>query len=59
MSNEPSAPQTPTRDDQDNEEFGPTESVGQGGYPEESPAEVQPDGEPDEGRPEQPQRDEG
>ena len=59
MSNEPSSPQTPARDDQPNEEFGPTEAMGQGGYPEESPAEVQPDDEPQEGRPEQPQRDEG
>ncbi len=59
MSNEPSRPQTPARDEQSNEEFGPTEAVGQSGYPEESPAEAQPDGEPLEGRPEQPQRDEG
>lgn len=59
MSNEPSAPQTPPRDNQANEEFGPTEAMGDGGYPEESPAEVKPDDASDEGRTEQPQRDEG
>lgn len=59
MTDGPDTPQTPARDDKDNEEFGPTEAVGQGGYPEESPAETQPDGEPREGREEQPQRDEG
>lgn len=59
MSNEPSAPQTPARDDQDNEKFSTTEAVGKGGYPEESPAETQPDADPPEGREEQPQRDKG
>lgn len=59
MSNEPQSPQTPARDDQDNEDFGPTEAVGAGGYPEESPAETVPDGDSTEGRDEQPQRDEG
>lgn len=52
-------PQTPPRDDHSDEELGTTEAVGQGGYPEEGPAETQPEGEPREGRPEQPQRDEG
>ncbi len=51
-------PQTPPRDAPDNDEFGPSEAVGQG-YPEESPAETQPDGTPDNPRKEQPQRDEG
>lgn len=59
MSNEPRSPQTPTRDDQANEEFGPTEVIGDGGYPEEGPAGTQPEGRPEEGRPEQPQREEG
>ncbi len=59
MSDEPSGPQTPVHDDNANEEFGPTETIGGGGYPEEGPAEPGEDGEADEGRPEQPQRDEG
>ncbi len=59
MSNQPDGPQTPPRDDHSDEELGTTEAVGQGGYPEEGPSETQPDGEPREGRPEQPQRDEG
>jgi hypothetical protein len=54
----PDTPQTPARDDHDNAKFGPTEEMGQGGYPEETPAGSQP-GEPDEGREEQPQRDKG
>ena len=54
----PDNPQTPARDAPDNEEFGPTEAMGQSGYPEESPAETQPDDAPQEGREEQPQRDE-
>jgi hypothetical protein len=59
MTDGPDTPQTPARDDNDNEDFGPTEAVGQGGYPEESPAETQPEGEPQKGREEQEQRDEG
>ena len=59
MTDGPDAPQTPARDDQSNEDFGPTEAVGEGGYPEESPAATKHDDEPSEGRPEQPQRDEG
>jgi len=58
MSNEPSGPQTPVHDDQANEKFGPTETIGDGGYPEEGPAETGSDGETGEGHPEQPQRDE-
>ena len=57
MSDTPT-PSTPPADDHDNSEFGPSEAVGEG-YPEESPEEVQPDGEPDNPRKEQPQRDEG
>jgi hypothetical protein len=59
MTDGPDTPSTPARDDQDNEDFGPTEAVGTGGYPEEAPAETQPEGEPREGRKEQPQRDRG
>ncbi len=59
MSNEPQGPQTPVHDDQPNEEFGPTETIGEGGYPEEGPAETKREAEPHEGRSEQPQRDEG
>lgn len=59
MTDGPDTPSTPARDDQKNEEFGPTEAVGSGGYPEESPAETLPDGDAPEGREEQPQRDEG
>jgi hypothetical protein len=55
MSDQPS---TPSRDDHDNDEFGPTESVGEG-YPEESPKETVPDGETKNPREEQGQRDEG
>lgn len=55
----PDAPHTPARDDKPNEEFGPTETAGDGGYPEEGPAETLPDGKPREGRREQPQREEG
>ncbi len=51
-------PHTPARDEHDNEDFGPSESIGQG-YPEESPDESQADGEPRNPRPDQPQRDEG
>ena len=51
-------PQTPPRDTPDNEDFGPSEAGGQG-YPEESPSQTQPDGEPDNPRKEQTQRDEG
>lgn len=59
MPDGPDTPQTPARDDTKNEDFGPTEAMAQGGYPEESPAETQPDDEPRKGREEQPQRDEG
>jgi hypothetical protein len=61
MSADPKAPdeQTPQRDQHDNAEFGPTESVGQG-YPEEQPAEVVPDGvDPEQRSEQQPQRSEG
>ena len=51
-------PHTPSRDEHDNSEFGPSEATGQG-YPEESAAETQPDGEPRNPHQEQPQRDEG
>ena len=40
MSDEPSGPQTPVHDDKANEEFGPTETIGGGGYPEEGPADL-------------------
>ena len=40
MTDGPDTPQTPARDDTPNEEFGPTEAIGQGGYPEESPADT-------------------
>ncbi|MCW3011843.1 MAG: hypothetical protein JWO90_2247, partial [Solirubrobacterales bacterium] len=43
MTDGPDTPSTPARDDQDNEDFGPTEAVGTGGYPEEAPAETQPE----------------
>lgn len=59
MTDGPDTPQTPARDDRDNKDFGPTEAMGQGGYPEESPAETQPEGAPQKGRDEQHQRDEG
>jgi len=59
MSENPESPQTPPRDDQANEEFGTTEAVGDGGYPEEAPDGAQTEGERREGRPEQPQREEG
>ena len=58
MSDTPT-PSTPPADDHDNEEFGGMGAMGQSGYPEESPEEVQADGEPKRNRPEQPQRDEG
>ena len=48
-------PSTPTRDEQDNTDFGPTEEIGEG-YPEEQPAGADEEGEPREGRPEQPER---
>jgi len=52
-------PQTPDRDEHGNDEFGPTEAIGQG-YPEEQPSEVVPDGIDDEQRSgQQPQRREG
>ena len=53
------SPSTPARDDHDNDDFSATEAIGKGGYPEEGPAETLPDGDPEEGREEQPQRDEG
>ena len=54
MSADPKAPdtQTPERDEHGNEEFGTTQSVGQG-YPEEQPSEVVPDGVDEEQRSEQ------
>ncbi len=55
----PDNPSTPARDTPDNDEFGTTEEVGSGGYPEEEPGGTNPDGKGDEGRREQPQRDEG
>lgn len=54
----PDNPSTPARDTPDGDEFGPTEEIGEGGYPEEQPDGADP-GEPDEGREEQPQREKG
>ena len=51
-------PHTPSRDDRDNADFGPSEAIGQG-YPEESPEGTQHGDEPSNPRDEQPQRDEG
>lgn len=59
MTDGPDTPQTPARDNQDNEQFSSTEGMGKGGYPEEGPAETLPDADPAEGREEQPQRDKG
>ncbi len=59
MSPDSQPPDPQTRDQHDNAEFGPTESVGQG-YPEEQPAEVVPAGIDEEQRSDQqPQRREG
>ena len=41
----PDQPSTPTRDEHDNAEFGPSADVGEG-YPEESPRGANPDEEP-------------
>ena len=59
MTDGPDTPSTPARDDQDNEEFAPSGGIAKGGYPEEAPAETLPDGDPPEGREEQPQREKG
>lgn len=59
MTDGPDAPQTPARDEPDNEDLGTTEEMAGGGYPEEGPEGTDAEDEPKEGRPEQPQRDEG
>ena len=59
MPDGPDTPQTPARDEPDNEDLGATEEVAGGGYPEEGQGGTDADSEPQEGRPEQPQRDKG
>ncbi len=54
----PDTPQTPARDSPDNEDMGTTEEIGEG-YPEEGQAGTDADDQPDQGRPEQSQRDKG
>ena len=59
MTDGPDTPQAPSRDTPDNEDMGTTEEMGEGGYPEETPAGTDADDQPREGRPEQPQREKG
>ncbi|MBA2347216.1 MAG: hypothetical protein H0V81_02885 [Solirubrobacterales bacterium] len=59
MTDGPDTPQTPAREEPDNDDFGTNQETGEGGYPEEGPAGTDADGEPQEGRSEQPQREKG
>lgn len=59
MTDGPDTPHTPARDEPDNEDFGATEEVAGGGYPEEGPGGTDSEDESPEGSPEHPQRDKG